>query len=338
MILLTTSDYLPQIGGLTTFTQNIETVLKELKLEYKLFHWKSFKEIQNFSSTELSQYSLILNIHPQFAWLSSSNHDRMVNFIHGSEILMTSPYLLKRLYKKIYKHNYFKKLERSYLNVFISEFTLSIAAANGFSTDYSRDLILHNCIDVKDAQFVKKEIKNKLSFSCIVQKSAHKNLSGSLKFCELVAEVTGKEVELTVPKNSKISSSKITIKELSSLDNLERDEAFREAHYNLLLLSHDHSQGGLVEGFGLTILEAARFGTPSIVMNTGGLPEVVHSGETGWVIEDISIKTIKNIFKNENESLYYQMAIDCYSHTLRSHSLNEYIRLLKVAFLQKGVA
>jgi glycosyltransferase involved in cell wall biosynthesis len=337
LILLTTSDYFPQIGGLSTFTQNIESVLNELKLDYKLLHWKSYKEIQNISERELSQYSLIINIHPQFSWLAKSHHEQMINFIHGSEIMMTSPNIIKKIYKKINKHNYFNKLQKSYLNIFISEATLSKACTEGFSIDYSRDLILHNCIDVKDAQFIKKEIRNKLSFSCIVRNVTHKNLSGSQKFCELVAEVTGREVELIVPKDSKIASAKITIKELNSAENNERDKAYKASHYNLLL-SLDHSHKGFFEGFGLTVLEAARFGTPSIVMNTGGLPEAVHHGETGWVIDKVSKESIKEIFSRENESKYYQMAIDCYSHTTRSHSLNEYAKLIEIVSMQRGVA
>lgn len=337
MILLTTSDYFPILGGLSTFTQNIESVLKELKLDYKLFHWKNFSDIQNFSESELSQYSLIINIHPQFSWLSKSHHEKMINFIHGSEILMTSPNLLKRVYKKINKGKYFDKLSKSYLNIFISEATLFKAERAGFTTDYSRDLILHNCIDVGNAQFVKKEIKNSLAFSCIVRNVAHKNLTGSLKFCELVAEVTGKNIELTVPKNSNLVSSKIIIKELNGTGNAERDEAYKTSHYNLLL-SQDHSRQGFFEGFGLTVLEAAKFGTPSIVMNTGGLPEAVHQGETGWVVDEVSKVAILNIFSKENISEYQQMAINCYGHTTRSHSLKEYVRLLQEISQQRGAA
>ncbi|MFA6236663.1 MAG: glycosyltransferase [Bacteriovorax sp.] len=337
MILLTTSDYFPKLGGLSTFTHNIELVLRDLKLDYELFHWKDYTEIQNFSVSDLSQYSLIINIHPQFSWLTKAHHEKMINFIHGSEILLTSPNPLKKLYKKLNKSGYFAKLESCYLNIFISEATLAKAAGEGFSTDYSRDLILHNCIDIKDSQFIKKDLKNKLSFCCIVRNVAHKNLAGSVKFCELVAEVTGKEVELIVPQNSKISSSKISINELSSPDNYERDEAYKTSHYNLLL-SHDHSGQGFFEGFGLTVLESARFGTPSIVMNSGGLPEAVHNGETGWVINDVTAENIQSIFNRENDSQYQQMAINCYGHTTRSHSLNEYAKLLKIISMQRGVA
>lgn len=329
MILLTTSDYLPQLGGLSTFTKNIEIVLNELKIDYELFHWKNYQEIEKFDAHKLAGYSHIINIHPQFSWMSNSNHEHMINFIHGSEILMTSPNPIKKLFKKINKKYYFQKLSRSNLNIFISEATLGKAQNAGFKIDYSRDLILHNCIDTKDSSFVKKDILGHLVFSCIVRNVPHKNLVGSLRFCEIVSEITGKSVELIVPKNSMIHSQKIKITELSDSSDNQRDEAYRLAHFNLLL-SEDHSSKGFFEGFGLTVLEAGRFGTPSIVMNTGGLPEAVHHAETGWVINAIDKEAIANLFSRENEARYQQMRIDCYNHTIRSHSLNEYAKILRV--------
>ena len=306
-------------------------------MDYKLFHWNNYKEIKNISKEELSKYDLIINIHPQFSWITKTDHERMINFIHGSEILMTSPSLLNRVYKRIMKQSFFNKTEKSYLNIFISEATLDKAKKHGFNVDYSRDLIMHNCINTTDALFIKKEIKYKLVFTCIVRNVAHKNLLGSLKFCELVALVTSKEVELIVPKGSNLKSEKIKIRELTTVDNNERDEAYKASHYNLLL-SEDHSHKGFFEGFGLTVLEAGRFGTPSIVFNAGGLPEAVHHGKTGWVIDNISNQAIKQIFNKENDPNYQQMAIECFSHTTKSHSLNEYSKLFQVISKQREAA
>ncbi len=334
LILLTTSDYLPQLGGLSTFTENMEKSLKELGIAYEVFHWKKHTDIK--LAPDLNNYEFILNVHPQFAWLSESSHEKMINFIHGSEVLMTSPNLIKRIFRKMKKREYFAKLEKSHLNIFISESTQKKAINQGYVQDYSRDIILHNCIDTSDSQFHKKEIRNNLVFSCIVRNVAHKNLAGTLSFCEKTAEVTGRVVELIVPDGSNLKSDKIQITELLNNSNLLRDEAYKRSHYNLLL-SLDHSSVGFCEGFGLTVLEAAKFGTPSIVLNTGGLPEAVHHGETGWVINVITKEIVSEIFSKENEYRYYKMAVDCFEHTRRSHSLNEYVKLLKL-FLKKRSA
>lgn len=337
MILLTTSDYFPRLGGLSTFTQNIEKVLIDLGCEYKLFHWKNYKEIEGLNEVDLSRYQLIINIHPQFAWLSKHNHEKMINFIHGSEILMTSPSIIKKIVKKFNKKKYFNKLENCHLNIFISEFTLLKTARVGLTVNYSRDIILHNCIDTKDAQYIEKTIGNKLTFSCIVRNVAHKNLWGAVRFCELVSEVTGKKVEILVPKNSNINSSKIEIQELNDSSDKIRDEAYKCSHFNLLL-SEDQSTKGFFEGFGLTVLEAARLGTPSIVMDSGGLPEAVHHAETGWVVSEVSINEVRKIFLDLNDLKYQEISLACYEHTVKSHSLKEYKKIIELLASQRGVA
>ena len=48
MILITTSDYPPKLGGLSTFTINIEKVFKDLNVEYELFHWKNSEDLKEF--------------------------------------------------------------------------------------------------------------------------------------------------------------------------------------------------------------------------------------------------------------------------------------------------
>ena len=39
-VLITTSDYLPNLGGLTSYTCNVESSLRELGISYELFHWR----------------------------------------------------------------------------------------------------------------------------------------------------------------------------------------------------------------------------------------------------------------------------------------------------------
>lgn len=330
MILVTTSDYYPQLGGLATFTVNMEKILKDFNLEYEVFHWKKFQEINQFDQSKLSKFSLIINIHSQFCWQSGIYHPKMINFVHGSEALITSPNFFKKLYKIFNKKIYYNRLEKSYFNVFISEATLKKTIANGYKSDYSRDLIIHNCIDLTDAKFTEKKIDDKtLVFSCIVRDVPHKNLQGSVKFCELLKKVTNKNIELIVPQKTNIHSETILITKLGSENNTSRNEAYQRSHFNLLL-SKDHSNIGFYEGFGLTVLEAAKFGTPSVVFSSGGLPEAVHHLKTGWVISEISEKAVNSFVNTLNNAAYGKMSNDCFTHTMSSHSLNEYGKLIKI--------
>ena len=336
MILVTTSDYYPKLGGLSTFTKNIEKVLSELGLEYEIFHWKNRQDIQKISFDKIQNYSHVINIHPQFCWEQSAIHQKTINFIHGSEGLMTSPNFLKRLVKAIRKKSYFKKLEQSYFNIFISEATFKKTIQKGYSEDYSRDLIIHNCIDTTGAKFIEKNISSEWVFSCIVRDVPHKNLQGTLAFCELLSKFTNKKIELIVPQSTYLESSIVKVTKLESSSDDCRNKAYQRSHFNLLF-SLDHAHVGYYEGFGLTVLEAAKFGTPSLVLSTGGLPEAVHHMKTGWVFDSIDEDTVKDFIEKMTIAHYKLLANECYKHTLNSHSLNEYRRLLKT-FLSRQEA
>lgn len=55
---------------------------------------------------------------------------------------------------------------------------------------------------------------------------------------------------------------------------------------------HVYIQPSLSEGFGLAIVEAMGCGLPVIATATGGVPEIVQDGITGWIIENHDVETI----------------------------------------------
>jgi glycosyltransferase involved in cell wall biosynthesis len=58
--------------------------------------------------------------------------------------------------------------------------------------------------------------------------------------------------------------------------------------YHLLAASWLHIQPSFKEGFGLTILEAAAVGTPTICFNVPGLRDVVRDGMNGIVVKKMT--------------------------------------------------
>jgi phosphatidylinositol alpha-1,6-mannosyltransferase len=68
---------------------------------------------------------------------------------------------------------------------------------------------------------------------------------------------------------------------LGLVDNAALDRLYRKASVFLLL---SQQEGLHFEGFGLAYLEAGAYGLPVIGANTGGVPDVVHDGETGYLI------------------------------------------------------
>jgi phosphatidylinositol alpha-1,6-mannosyltransferase len=47
-----------------------------------------------------------------------------------------------------------------------------------------------------------------------------------------------------------------------------------------------------VEGFGLVFLEAAACGLPSLGGRSGGIPEAIEDGETGWLVDPYDARAI----------------------------------------------
>lgn len=66
---------------------------------------------------------------------------------------------------------------------------------------------------------------------------------------------------------------------------------------------HDH---GDVEGLGLVFLEAQQLGLPVIGTNSGGIPEAIADGESGFVVEESSPDQLRNAIEQlvQDEELY----------------------------------
>ena len=322
MILVTTSDYFPQLGGLSTFTENIVQSLRSIGEEVEIFHWKKTSDIQSFNFDNLKKYKLVINVHVMFCWLAPVGQERMINFVHGSEILMTSPNLLKKVYKQFKKKSFFEKTSHSYINFFISNATLKKIKQAGYQSNVATDIVFHNCIDVNNANLIDLSLDSEVVFTCIVRNVPHKNLDGAVAFCERYSHETQRKVKLVIPHGIRKNSTIVEIENLKDQSDLTREAAYQKANYNLLL-SFDHSKFGFFEGFGLTVLEAAKYGCPSIVNNTGGLPESTHHLSTGFVINVDEEDQYQMIFKYQNND-YKQMRKNAFNHTVETHGLDQY--------------
>ena len=66
---------------------------------------------------------------------------------------------------------------------------------------------------------------------------------------------------------------------LGEIDLPQKNELFRNARVNL-------HPTGFREPFGLTVLEAAYCGTPTLAINRGSMKELIRDGKTGMLVED----------------------------------------------------
>tara|TARA_R110002072_G_scaffold276051_2_gene437706 strand:+ start:48148 stop:49185 length:1038 start_codon:yes stop_codon:yes gene_type:complete len=324
-VIITTPDYPPKLGGLATFSANINSSLKDIGITPDIFVWKSLTEFKELNS--LRNYDFAFHVHYLAGQAAPQVAKNNINFVHGSEILFYSPNPIKNLIKKLLKNKTFGYFKNSYLNIFISNITREKFIGLGYQSDCARDIIFHNCIDIKGSSFQAPDILNcdELVFTCIARDVPHKNLDGAVQFIDALSKQIDKKITLNITALNRWSNkTNININSIKDVTDDQREEILKNSHFNLLL-SLDHSKAGFYEGFGLTILEAGKYGVPSIVSPFGGLVESVHDNETGWVLDsDLLLHDFQSVL-----SSYNRISRNVYEHTISSHSLSRYNEFFK---------
>lgn len=325
-VLITTPDYPPQLGGLASFSRNLEQVFQNMDISVEVFHWKSVSELSDHSFSK-TNFDLYLHVHFFGGLIGGFPTEKSVNFCHGSEILFYSPNLLKRFVKLLGKSKALRYLENSKANFFISEFTKRTLVSKGFKSDYGRDFILHNCIPTEGYSNSSKNWTSdeSLKICSVARDVPHKNLNGVFELAKSISNLGNFSVDLYITSQRFKSEGQITVHSLDNVSDEEIVKVYKESHLNILL-SLDHSHIGFVEGFGLTVLEAGLWGTPSIVKGTGGLPENVHHNYNGFVLSSFEEKEVNKLLNSikENYSRWSRNSID---HVLTSHGLDVYKRV-----------
>jgi len=118
------------------------------------------------------------------------------------------------------------------------------------------------------------------------------------KYTELEFRWIGDGKELSSYKNN--ISENNAIKFLGYCNHEQIKKEYEDAFLYLALSK--------IENLSLAVIDALRTGIPAIVMNTGGLPEVVDSEKCGYVVtsEDEAIEKIEVLLKNKE--LYQNMS------------------------------
>ncbi|MCP4912841.1 MAG: glycosyltransferase family 4 protein [Oligoflexia bacterium] len=325
-VIITTPDYPPKLGGLSTFASNIRKSLLSIGIRPDIFVWTNYSELKDLNQHQ--GYDFALHIHYMAGHSAKKIAKKHINFIHGSEILFHSPNPIKKFVKNVLKRGMLDYLETSHFNFFISSFTKNKLCQKGYASSCERDVVFHNCIDTVGAKRVTLQDRESiLRFVCVARDVPHKNMDGTVKFLEKVQTLIPQDIELFVTAENRWPSSKIKIHSIKNISDEEREKVFQRSHYNILL-SLDHSHLGFYEGFGLTVLEAGKYGIPSVVSPYGGLPEAVHHRNTGIVLDD----TLSAQIFVESHDEYLSLSRQVFEHTNSSHSLIRYDDLLGLVF------
>ena len=203
-VLLCTPDYPPKLGGLSTFSVNLEKVLSDLGIGMDLLVWESHQELKDFTQRDTLHYDWIIHIHGlSYQVLSrsdqfSNERSKHINFFHGSEILFKGRNFLYTLIKNLLKKSALRQFEKAHSNISISEFTLNKLSQLGYHVSYDRDFVIHNGIELNsNSKFIPKNIEDDtLHFICMARSVPHKNPEGAKDLMESCAKTTFKKVKL----------------------------------------------------------------------------------------------------------------------------------------------
>jgi glycosyltransferase involved in cell wall biosynthesis len=85
-------------------------------------------------------------------------------------------------------------------------------------------------------------------------------------------------------------SSHSGIRFLGMVDGKPKEDALQRATVVVV-------PSNVEEVFGLANIEAFAFGKPVVASNIGGIPELVHTGETGWLFEPGKVDSLKEVLE-----------------------------------------
>lgn len=231
-------------------------------------------------------------------------------FVHGTDIQFAKKSAWKLFWVKII-------LNQADLIVANSQFTLSLIKNLKFKNfppkaDQSlaeKFVIIYPCSTFNPETIsVNKKAHSLLSVGRLVpRKGFEQGIEAAIElkkeFTDLTYTIIGSGAEEEKLKNliSK-NNANAYIKIITNADDAALQDYYAQ---NAILLAPGQEIDGDVEGFGLVIVEAAQFGTPTVATNIGGVGEAIVDGQTGILIPDNQAETlvsaVSKLFK-DNES------------------------------------
>lgn len=332
-LLLISSEFPPQPGGIGVHAYNVATELSKNKFQTTVLTDSrsstgnvedTFDDIQNYRVvrvlrrkpifiTYLNRIYLTLKLLPKndvilvsgkfSLWLagiiSLVSKKKIIAVVHGSELLLKAT------------------LQRNYTNWCLSKCDTIIAVSN-----YTRSLLTHlpvkKCVVIPNGYALNSNIKTKtpkklhanplniITVGNLTQRKGQHNVIAALptlqkKFPNIQYHMAGLPTEkdrlLQVAKELKVEKHCVfhgRVSEEKKIDLLQNATIF-------VMLS-EATLAGDVEGFGIAIIEANSLGVPAIGAKGCGIEDAIQEGMTGFTVphNDINafIKALETILNN----------------------------------------
>lgn len=303
--LLLTLEYPPIIGGVSRYYQNLVTYLGAEQIEVisegllgKRWPkwWAAIKKVATILKHKRYNYLLIGQVLPLgYVGLLAKLffHQKYIVFAHGLDIRQPQ----NSWWKKNWLIIILKKSDKIIANsLFTKKELLKLGLAE------SKIEVIYPCINFK------KELEPKifndkkiiLSVGRLVERKGFdlvlKSLPEILKsFPEVQYIVIGggpDEAHLKKIVQDLNLTKQVTF--LGSVNEEDKNQWYRQANV-FVMPCREIKQD--VEGLGTVFLEAASYGLPIIVGNSGGASEAVINNQTGWLVDPTSSENLTTIIK-----------------------------------------
>ena len=303
-LLICTQTFPPRMGGMEAVMHSLANHFSDEGYETLVaadkpfnspatFEHKSFNSPRIFRPWLKKCYLTLISLSPSFtvcdSWKSVSavpnNHGKLIVLAHGQELLFESD------------------SKRTKICRYLNKADLIVASSN-MTADLARGLTTTPVITVYPTYMLTESDETPLKSlqTNILSLCRLDRRKGLIESAHALANLRDKGFEF----NWNIAGSgpiKQELRHLISELNLSEkvtfhgrvDEQTKESLLNSasLFVMPSYQLGRSLEGFGISYIEAAKSGVPSIAGNIGGAPEAVLNGQTGWCVDGSSVSSIQ---------------------------------------------
>lgn len=210
--------------------------------------------------------------------------------VHGSEIFDTQNSLKTKIRHRLIANLKQKVFKNCQSVITVSEFTRRAVLENTIA-DATKIHVVHNGVNLKIFKKTGKKTQKTFHLITVSRLVDYKGIDVVLKSLPLVLKKHPDILYSIVGTGPDEERLKRMTKEFKIEKNVQflgaQSKEFIVDLYNsadlFIMMSRQNPPD--VEGFGLVFLEAAACGTPSIGGRSGGIPDVIDDGLTGWLLD-----------------------------------------------------
>lgn len=367
-ILLITSEFPPNVGGIGNHAYNVATYLQKsgyqvtvigdlINIDKNVF--QTFKDKNAFEIIPVNRGKIILvsylkRIVNALKYASKNDivicsgkfslwliqivrlwvkNRKYIAVVHGSELLLTNEKL------------------RSFTNASLNKFNTIIAVSSFTKSLLSKDLqlkaiVIPNGINNDEFIHYQNSTKEKIDVSngihlitvgSVTERKGQENVIKALPeikkvFPQVHYHIVGKPfIQQQLTKLIESLSLQNIVTFYGAVSRADLIKRINNSHIKLML--SNNTTGGDVEGFGIAVLEANALGKPAIGSNNNGIVDAIVTGETGELVNSKNPVEIANAVKKIITN-YAEYSLSAKSWALQHdwrHIIQQYIIAIEKA-------